>query len=110
MKWDNNELNPVKDFGGDSEHNIFQEDAMAYRIDYFNEDYKPIHTDTVSFLKEYTLSKSLYNGNIVSATNDLLPFKNSEDPLGRTYHYDQLNRLLKADYAWVDSVGGFKGN
>lgn len=79
---------------------------MSHRLDYFKEDYKPINAAAQNTLKDLAIEKQLYNGNIASMTNDLQPF----DALNRQYLYDQLNRIVQADYAWVDSVGGFEDN
>jgi len=100
-------LNPETDMGKDDYmHNLHLKDAMSHRLDYFKEDYKPINAAAQNTLKDLAIEKQLYNGNIASMTNDLLPF----DALNRQYLYDQLNRIVQADYAWVDSVGGFEDN
>src|SRR5690625_5596718 len=86
-------LNPETDMGKDDYmHNLHLKDAMSHRLDYFKEDYKPINAAAQNTLKDLAIEKQLYNGNIASMTNDLLPF----DALNRQYLYDQLNRIVQA--------------
>ena len=75
-------------------------DAAAFSIDYFKDDYKPIsgwqprHADPVV--------RNLFNGNIAGQTMDSrnIYYAFSEmNRLNKKYVYDQLNRILKADYA-----------
>jgi RHS repeat-associated protein len=75
------------------QHGVFANDAIALSIDYFNGDYKPIGTDTVTRIA--SLTKNLYNGNIPRTTTSIIPFPD----LATSYTYDQLNRIIKADYA-----------
>jgi hypothetical protein len=93
-------LTPGKEMGGDglagSPNEIYAPDAAALSLDYFKGDYKPIGTDTVTYLS--SLGKSLYNGNIPRATTSIIPFPD----LKSQYTYDQLNRIVRADYAYMN--------
>ncbi|MBL7705486.1 MAG: hypothetical protein JNM21_08035 [Taibaiella sp.] len=87
-------LNPEKDMGNDAIGNSSHaSDAVALSIDYFNGDYKPIGNTPATNAAPNI--KSLYNGNIPRTSAGIKPFDN----LSTAYTYDQLNRILKADYA-----------
>jgi RHS repeat-associated protein len=93
-------LNPGKDMGEDAIGNsIHGRDAVAMSIDYFKGDYKPIGDTIVTFAA--TMGKNLYNGNIPRTSTAIKPFEN----LSATYTYDQLNRLMRAQYAELAGDG-----
>jgi len=75
-------------------------DAVAYTIDYFNNDYKPITTNAVQHVTPVSLN--LYNGNIARQTVAIDTFQR----LNKQYIYDQLNRIHSAAYASVNPVNG----
>lgn len=92
-------LDTVKDMGGDGRavgNNIHARDAAALSLSYFKGDYKPIGNVPVTYAA--TTAKNMYNGNIPRATTAIAPFPD----LGTAYTYDQLNRLVKADYAGLN--------
>lgn len=77
-------------------------DAYAFALGYFNNDYKPVNDALTAFNSPEALYSSLnqvnlYNGNIAHTVVDLKAL--GGDPMARTYQYDQLNRLLKANTA-----------
>jgi RHS repeat-associated protein len=87
-------LDSLKDMGKDAAGNsIHAYDAVALSLDYFKGDYRPIGDVPVTHTT--TPLKSMYNGNIPRATTSLIPFPD----LTASYTYDQLNRIVKADYA-----------
>jgi RHS repeat-associated protein len=87
-------LDSLKDMGRDAVGNsIHAFDAVALTLDYFKGDYKPIGDSLVTHISSPL--KSMYNGNIPRATTSLIPFPD----LASTYTYDQLNRIVRADYA-----------
>lgn len=90
-------LNPAQDMGQDSA--TVAKDAYGYSLGYYTNDYKPIGgTGFTAFADQYTQNptditgQSLYNGNISTSTYAISPI-NSGNPVGYTYHYDQLNRI-----------------
>jgi len=89
-------LNPSVEMGKDGNGGgLYPKDVMAHSLDYFNGDYKQIGTQSVMHTAAPT--KSLYNGNIVRQTTGIAAM----DIVQRTYEYDQLNRLMQAQYATV---------
>jgi YD repeat-containing protein len=87
-------LDPSTDMGSDDVGNSAHgRDAVALSIDYFNGDYKPIGNKSV--INTAPSIKNLYNGNIPKTTVAIKPF----EQMGTDYIYDQLNRLMKAEYA-----------
>jgi hypothetical protein len=95
-------LDPEKDMGEDAVPSvpgaptIHPNDAVALSLDYFNGDYKPIGDTAVTHIT--ALGKNLYNGNIPRATTSIIPFPD----LKSQYTYDQLNRIVRADYAYMN--------
>ncbi|KAA5532228.1 hypothetical protein F0919_15630 [Taibaiella lutea] len=88
------QLNPQMDMGEDAIGNsVHANDAVALTLDYFKGDYKPIGDTAVMHIA--AMGKNMYNGNIPRATTSILPFPD----LASTYTYDQLNRIVRADYA-----------
>ena len=93
-------LQPVMDMGKDGYNvSLVARDAVAYTIDYFTNDYKPVldslqHTAPVSL--------SLYNGNISRQAVAIDTFQR----LNKQYIYDQLNRIHNASYATIDPSTG----
>ncbi|MGN6640189.1 MAG: hypothetical protein ACTHJ8_14870, partial [Mucilaginibacter sp.] len=92
-------LNPALDMGQDSV--TVAKDAFGYSLGYYTNDYKPIGgTGYAAFAKQYTQNigditgQNLYNGNISTSTYAISSI-NSGNPVGYTYHYDQLNRIKK---------------
>ena len=90
-------LNANLDMGQDSA--TVAKDAYGYSLGYYTNDYKPIGgTSYTAFANQYTQNtgditgQSLYNGNISTSTYAILNI-NSGNPVGYTYHYDQLNRI-----------------
>ncbi len=100
------QLNPATDIGKDGltlkgDTSTIPRDAYAYSLGYYNGDYKPIgQTNATAFGKTYqtgvadVTGQSLYNGNISNSTVAISNIS-SGNPVGYTYHYDQLNRLKK---------------
>lgn len=87
-------LAPAEDMGNDNlGNNVHARDAVALTFDYFNGDYKPIGNTTV--INAPAGIKNMYNGNIPRTTSAIMPFEN----LSANYTYDQLNRLVQANYA-----------
>ena len=87
-------LKPEQDMGKDAiGNNSHAADAVALSIDYFNGDYKPIGATPATYAAPNI--KNLYNGNIPRTSAGIKPFDN----LSTAYTYDQLNRILRADYA-----------
>jgi RHS repeat-associated protein len=77
-------------------------DVMGYSLHYFTGDYTPIGgsstfiaTQTGSDLENTSYSKDMFNGNIARMVTTITdPNSRTVLPLGNTYRYDQLNRLL----------------
>ncbi len=96
-------LTPAQDMGQDGAtggRSTFAPDVMAYSLDYFTGDYKPIDNSVNALAMKYAPSTSditghnLFNGNI-SRTTLALSKLNSGTPVGYSYRYDQLNRLVR---------------
>ncbi|NSL88113.1 hypothetical protein ECE50_014795 [Chitinophaga sp. Mgbs1] len=94
-------LNPNTDMGKDGiSGSSFAPDIMAYSLNYFDGDYKPIEPAATNFSLKYTPAANditgwqLFNGNISHSTVALSKFK-SGAPVGYSYRYDQLNRLVR---------------
>ncbi|MCF6406417.1 hypothetical protein L3C95_26210 [Chitinophaga filiformis] len=74
-------------------------DAIAFTLDYFNNDYTPIGSNTTAFPLKWqsqandATGQQLYNGNIGHTTLSLSKI-NAGAPVGYSYKYDQLNRLV----------------
>jgi len=94
-------LDPAAEMGSDngSAPLTFGKDVMAYSLDYFNGDYKPVTSGAGAFKLKWETQdqevggQSLYNGNISRATVALSKVNNGA-LTGYSYHYDQLNRLV----------------
>src|SRR5579872_49698 len=78
-------------------NSVTAKDAVAYSIDYFTNDYKPISSIPISYVQPET--KSLFNGNISRQTECIAAFKR----LNKQYMYDQLNRIQTANYASINT-------
>jgi RHS repeat-associated protein len=91
-------LNSTMDMGQDGTVTINAKDAVAYSIDYFKNDYKPITSWGANHVVPDSLS--LYNGNIARQTMNIEGFQR----LNKLYIYDQLNRIHSASYAAVSPV------
>ena len=90
-------LDTTKDMGGDATANsVHAKDAVALSLDYFKGDYRPIGNTAVTHIADP--SRNMYNGNIPRATTAIAPFPT----LNTNYVYDQLNRIIKAQYAYVN--------
>ncbi len=90
-------LDKDKDMGGDAMGNsVHARDAVALSLDYFKGDYRPIGGTPVTHIADP--SRNMYNGNIPAATTAITPFP----ALSTSYVYDQLNRIIKAQYAYVN--------
>lgn len=90
------------DIGGDGLYaSVTASDAMAHSIDYFTNDYTAITGRQLQHLSS-PVTRSLYNGNIARQTVAIDNFMK----LNKQYVYDQLNRIVSADYATVDPVTG----
>ncbi|MEC5146110.1 hypothetical protein UNH65_21305 [Chitinophaga sp. 180180018-2] len=98
-------LSPLNEIGQDGQpgtrNSTFAKDAMAYTLDYYTGDYKPIGGTNANALgMKYASNTSditgqnLFNGNISRTTVALSKF-NSGNPVGYSYRYDQLNRLVR---------------
>ncbi len=94
-------LTPYMDMGGDGMPDVAvtAKDAVAYTIDYFRNDYKPISATAV-LQHTPTNRKGLYNGNIAAQTVAIDTFQ----ILNKQYAYDQLNRIKRANYHSTDMV------
>jgi RHS repeat-associated protein len=92
-------LSSSLDMGGDGNVTINAVDAVAYSVDYFKNDYKPI---TVSSDMKHVqdVTRSLYNGNISRQTMAIANFQR----LTKQYAYDQLNRINTANYSSINPV------
>jgi RHS repeat-associated protein len=93
-----------KDMGADgkagSPSGLVARDVLGYTIGYYENDYTPIGGDTATaFRTNYNYpaplatGNGLYNGNISNTTVALSKINNAS-PVGYTYSYDQLNRLI----------------
>jgi RHS repeat-associated protein len=90
-------LDTTYDMGADAAGNsVHAHDAVALSLDYFKGDYKPI--GNVQVKRTQPPLKNMYNGNIPQASTAIAPFP----ALSTAYVYDQLNRILKAQYAYVN--------
>lgn len=98
-------LAPANDVGQDGQtgslNSTIAKDVMAYTIDYFTGDYKPIQGAGATALGiKYGASSTditgqdLFNGNISRTTVALSKF-NAGNPVAYSYRYDQLNRLIR---------------
>ncbi|MBC9914060.1 RHS repeat domain-containing protein [Chitinophaga varians] len=96
-------LLPTQEMGQDGApgaRSTFAPDVMAYSLDYYSGDYKPIDASANALAMKYAASAdditghNLYNGNI-SRTTLALSKLNSGSPVGYSYRYDQLNRLVR---------------
>ncbi len=94
-------LNIGMDMGNDATPgSVVAKDAVAYTIDYFNNDYKPITSNAVQHVTPVSLN--LFNGNIARQTVAIDTFQR----LNKQYMYDQLNRIHSAAYASINPVNG----
>jgi RHS repeat-associated protein len=98
-------LNSDADISGDGDPGAganfinVSRDAMAYMLHYNSKDYKPINDGSKLSLTENIPSlagtgNNLYNGNIRGITQQLGQLDQSQS-VTYSYHYDQLNRLVK---------------
>jgi RHS repeat-associated protein len=93
-------LESTMDIGKDgSTTSITAKDAVAHAIDYFDGDYHSIGSVPVQHVSAPL--RNLYNGNIARQTVAIDTFIK----LNKQYVYDQLNRLIRADYATVSPAG-----
>lgn len=102
-----NNLDANNDAGKDglglsANHRVAQ-DVMGYSLHYFNNDYLPIVNGNTTFIADQSNSdmlqnsSDLYNGNIARMVTTITdPNSRAVLPLGKTYRYDQLNRLKHA--------------
>lgn len=98
-------LDTAKDMGGDATGNsVHARDAVALSLDYFKGDYRPIGGTAVTHIAD--LERNMYNGNIPRATTAITPFPT----LNTRYEYDQLNRIIKAQYAYVNPYDATMNN
>jgi RHS repeat-associated protein len=102
-------LDAVSEIGNDGiTQGDVARDAIAYTLGYYKKDYEAIGAGVSAFSMEYLPDKNdisgseLFNGNISHTTVAINKFRNS-DPVGYTYHYDQLNRLKKMRYHPISS-------
>jgi YD repeat-containing protein len=94
-------LNTAIDMGEDgSLTSIIAADAVAHTIDYFDGDYSAITGRQLQHTPAPV--RSLYNGNIARQTMAIDTFIR----LNKQYVYDQLNRIIKADYSVIDPATG----
>jgi RHS repeat-associated protein len=99
-------LNPAAEIGGDGAQGTIysrvSRDVYAFKLGYFNNDYKPIGGTAAPALdgRVYTAptnletGNQLFNGNISYTTLALSKIGNGATT-GYTYGYDQLNRLVQ---------------
>ncbi|WP_276480271.1 LamG-like jellyroll fold domain-containing protein [Paraflavitalea pollutisoli] len=95
-------LNAATEIGmdGKSGYQTVAKDVFGYSLGYFKDDYKPIGTGATAFSLNYQgaavdlTGKNLFNGNISKTTLAISKFRNG-DPVGYSYQYDQLNRLVE---------------
>jgi hypothetical protein len=97
-------------------------DVFGFSLRYYAGDYTAVgrhgttaHFDMAEASGVYG-SRSLYNGNISGMVTAISKFmEGSVGPLGKSYEYDQLNRLVgsrtvfganKAGNTWSGGVGG----
>ncbi|WP_429064971.1 RHS repeat-associated core domain-containing protein [Chitinophaga sp. W2I13] len=107
-------LTPANDIGQDGQtgsgNSTFAKDVMAYSLDYFTGDYKPIGTTANALAVKYAATatditgQNLFNGNI-SRTTVALSKLNSGNPVGYSYRYDQLNRLIRMRQHPLTAIG-----
>jgi RHS repeat-associated protein len=97
-----NYLQPANEMGQDGKAgaptSTLAKDEMALTLDYFKDDYKPIGTNNAFPLKWVsqttdTIGRDLFNGNISRSTLALSEIGGGT-PVGYSYGYDQLNRLV----------------
>ncbi|WP_152267311.1 RHS repeat domain-containing protein [Agriterribacter humi] len=83
-------------------------DALAFTLGYYDNDYSPINGninspalavqfqsptyDVKGIVRDFTSGKPIFNGNISYATYAISEVENGQT-YGKTYRYDQLNRL-----------------
>ncbi|PQJ10493.1 hypothetical protein CJD36_010985 [Flavipsychrobacter stenotrophus] len=95
----NDSLNVGLDMAQDgTDTSVFARDAVAYAIDYFKNDYKPVSHNSLQHTTPVT--HSLYNGNIARQTMAINEFQR----LNKQYAYDQLNRIRNAGYSTVNAA------
>jgi hypothetical protein len=89
---------------GSDIHQNFAPDVAGFVLQYYQNDFNAVGTFS-SFLPTTAgsdlanASKDLYNGNIKMMTTAISKFmENSAHPLGTAYSYDQLNRIIEAQY------------
>jgi len=98
-------LQPQHDMGKDGLNVLpghFARDGTGYLLGYYDGEYKPIGSTTVTFEPGYagsnlnaaTLAPSLFNGNIRNMVTAIKPFMPGQIPMATMYRYDQLNRLV----------------
>jgi hypothetical protein len=91
-------VNGFNDMGQDGNGNDFAKDAMAYSLHYNKEDYSPINSsaaflDKVKNNEFANAGADLYNGNISKMATAI----HNMPMLGKTYKYDELNRLIESN-------------
>lgn len=110
-------LDADKDMSGDGKSGTafanHARDALAFSLGYYMNDYKPIngHTNSPAFALQYTApafdptgtvrsydsGRELFNGNISNSTYAISKI-NFGATAGKSYAYDQLNRLIWAKF------------
>lgn len=106
------DVNVIKTIGDDgllgasNPNAYFAKDEMAFELKYYNGDYSAIsttaNTKLASINSDYATdlqTRQMYNGNIsgmITAHRQLMVM--GKNPLATAYKYDQLNRLLEAEY------------
>lgn len=92
-------LDPAAEIGKDGANGVGK-DVISYSLGYFRGDYKPVNATAPAFPLQYLgqtgdiTGHGLFNGNI---SNTAMAFKTpaASLPVGYSYRYDQLNRLVK---------------
>lgn len=97
-----NFLDEGQDMGADGAPGLrstFSKDVFGFSLNYYDNDYSPVGGSSNPFALQFNRGssvegKQLYNGNISSTTVALSKFRQGA-PVGYTYAYDQLNRLVR---------------
>jgi RHS repeat-associated protein len=94
-------LNPSKEMGSDgnsgNKNNYVGKDALAYGLSYYANDYTSVATTEWQANTSSAPIFSLYNGNITWTSNAFMDINEAGVvTMGKSYLYDQLNRLKSA--------------
>ncbi len=126
VQFGNTETNPVStDAGSDGSplstagmHAQVGADALAFTLGYYKDDYLPIGGSGLPVFQpafQYPAAgsnepggKALFNGNISNAVYSVAGLGNSL-PMGYTYGYDQLNRLLEMRSHYINAASTTMG-